>query len=624
MKKINRLTAALLTAALSVTVMAPHETGALTVEYDGSYGSYRAGGLTDGEIAKLDAVSVTDREMLDDIVERSYHNDFQTKRYIVKTEGHDLDTAYWRNYVHALGDAYISISWYTDGSAIETDENSYFSINMTSRPANAPFDTATRTMKRWEEYDNAVKRIEDEIGILNPGLCDYQKIQLAYIWIKDNVEYGTIDTGYESATGGSDAIEAVLDKHALCAGYSRIFNRFMHDCNINSYWVSLKNMDHAHNLIEFQGKYHAIDLQTGTIDEPDGYENLNQKQLLFFEGGPSNININTLANFYEYPAIKHYNNDTDIVYCELDDGINCFIYSCPVGIRPEITTNPDGTRHFLKEGEFDEYCDYCQKVLQQDIIHEFDLPAIPAYDVTDIKTDITYPSCTSNGTTEQSVNGSIVRTYPDGTTSTETLTPLKTAHSYSIDVDEDAGVAVACENCGYYLIENNDVSTTPGAETSKDTTPTESMPQVSEKPSETINVEPVTTKAILETTEPIVTTKPAEITTRPPVTTTRQSQTTKAPAATVKKPSRVKPAAKNIKKKSIKLTWKSVKNAKKYQIQWAVDKKFKKKMKSKTAKKLTYTIKKLTRNKTYYVRVRGVNGKAYGKWSKVKKVKIRK
>ena len=35
-------------------------------------------------------------------------------------------------------------------------------------------------------------------------------------------------------------------------------------------------------------------------------------------------------------------------------------------------------------------------------------------------------------------------------------------------------------------------------------------------------------------------------------------------------------------------------------------------------------IKKLKANKTYYVRVRGINGTKQGKWSKTKKIKIKK
>ena len=84
---------------------------------------------------------------------------------------------------------------------------------------------------------------------------------------------------------------------------------------------------------------------------------------------------------------------------------------------------------------------------------------------------------------------------------------------------------------------------------------------------------------------------------------------------------------KNAKGKKINVKWKKVKGAKGYQLQYALNKKFKKK-KSIQTKKTKYTIKKLKKKKTYYIRVRAykMNGKkkVYGKWSKVKKVKIKK
>ncbi|MFQ9516004.1 MAG: fibronectin type III domain-containing protein [Eubacterium sp.] len=76
-------------------------------------------------------------------------------------------------------------------------------------------------------------------------------------------------------------------------------------------------------------------------------------------------------------------------------------------------------------------------------------------------------------------------------------------------------------------------------------------------------------------------------------------------------------------KKKVKLSWKKAKNAKKYQIQYGTKKSFSSKKSKATAKK-SITIKKLKRGKTYYFRVRGIDGKQVGNWSKVKKVKIKK
>ena len=75
------------------------------------------------------------------------------------------------------------------------------------------------------------------------------------------------------------------------------------------------------------------------------------------------------------------------------------------------------------------------------------------------------------------------------------------------------------------------------------------------------------------------------------------------------------------------IKWKKVQGASGYQIKYATNKKLAK-SKKKTTKKLQITIKKLKKKKTYYVKVRAykiVNEeKIYGKWSKAKKLKIKK
>ncbi|MBR4759222.1 MAG: fibronectin type III domain-containing protein, partial [Lachnospiraceae bacterium] len=85
----------------------------------------------------------------------------------------------------------------------------------------------------------------------------------------------------------------------------------------------------------------------------------------------------------------------------------------------------------------------------------------------------------------------------------------------------------------------------------------------------------------------------------------------------------------NSKKKAIALKWKKISGAKGYEIQYSTKKNFKKNSKTKTTKKVKYTIKSLKKKKTYYVRVRAyktdvAGKKVYGKWSKVKKVKVKK
>ena len=78
------------------------------------------------------------------------------------------------------------------------------------------------------------------------------------------------------------------------------------------------------------------------------------------------------------------------------------------------------------------------------------------------------------------------------------------------------------------------------------------------------------------------------------------------------------------------MSWKWQDGVDKYEIQYALNKKFTKSKKSKKAAGYldSFTIKKLKKGKTYYVRIRAYsndNGKKlYSEWSKVKKVKIKK
>ena len=75
--------------------------------------------------------------------------------------------------------------------------------------------------------------------------------------------------------------------------------------------------------------------------------------------------------------------------------------------------------------------------------------------------------------------------------------------------------------------------------------------------------------------------------------------------------------AKNNKAKTVKVTWRKVANAKKYEVKVG--------NKTYTAKKATLTVKKLKKGKTYKIKVRAkATGFKTGAWSKTVKVKIKK
>lgn len=88
-----------------------------------------------------------------------------------------------------------------------------------------------------------------------------------------------------------------------------------------------------------------------------------------------------------------------------------------------------------------------------------------------------------------------------------------------------------------------------------------------------------------------------------------------------KVPAKVKiSSAKNLKGKKISVKWKKVKTATKYQVKAVLGNK----VITKKTTKTSCTIKKLKRKKTYKIYVRAYNKAGYGKWSKAKKVYIKK
>ncbi len=96
------------------------------------------------------------------------------------------------------------------------------------------------------------------------------------------------------------------------------------------------------------------------------------------------------------------------------------------------------------------------------------------------------------------------------------------------------------------------------------------------------------------------------------------------------KPAVVKPGkvtklvVKNSKKNTVSVKFNKAKNAKKYVIRYSTDKNFKKGVKTKTITKNSCLIKKLKKGKTYYFKVRAINGTAKGSYTRAKRVKIKK
>lgn len=217
-----------------------------------------------------------------------------------------------------------------------------------------------------------------------------------------------------------------------------------------------------------------------------------------------------------------------------------------------------------------------------------------------------------------------------------------------------------CEQWGVDMAQAYEDSKPKEETTPETTTPTETTPETT-MPAETTPKETSSETTTQETTTPEET---SQETTTPEATTpqeTSQETTTSVettPEITIPKETvtdkvtempttktrvsvsdlslgkvakgKVKEATKKKNAKKIKLTFKKLKNATKYQVKISSTKKFKKKSTViKLVKKANTTlkIKKFRKAKKLYVRVRGVNAadktKRYGAWSDIKRVKVK-
>ena len=220
-------------------------------------------------------------------------------------------------------------------------------------------------------------------------------------------------------------------------------------------------------------------------------------------------------------------------------------------------------------------------------------------------------------------NGNVIHTETLGTLSSGQLKDISLVEIWNKATRNDISgtkilyLEVSQEETEYELWNNSIVLE---KEVAPDATPT---PTISPTPTPTVTPTAVPTK------QPTVT--PTAVPTKQPTITPSNTSGNKSVTGKVSNKKTLPKVnlrmLKNKKGRKLVVRWNTVKGAKGYQLQYALSKKFKKK-KSIQTKKTKYIIKKLKKKKTYYIRVRAykMNGKkkVYGKWSKVKKIKVKK
>ena len=611
----------ILVTTLAVTLLVPNiSVSAYTFKQkENSSDVYEVSDIKNLQMIKDGAT--TDIKMLNDIVERAYNNDFKNKNYIIKNKSEDLgrwdSDGYdlWGNYVVSRGDTYIATT-FTEKAVVRDGDDFYHSVSVTSKPAwdsgaisdgvqciNA-FNGETRSIMKdyWDAYMKGIEDAEKEIGFTEGNdLCDFQLILQTYIWIKDNIKSDTSPNVY--LTRGQTAIEGILGGATMCAGQSRLFNRFMHDFGIDSYYVGVNNENLAHAWNDVKLKYDKDYYIYGGVDcQGTNYEETFKNSGLFkfhILTPLSQEDLNYKTN--EDTAILAYSKDF-VRTCEKTreeneiEGVTTFFkipkYTENNGVFIQSTDCPycahfgKTIQHSFTAGEISTRKDEIRKENDKNIIEN------AGFEVYNNRFNYNTGGYDNFLKIEQG-------TRTEYETNTTTAPPTTTEEPTSDDSEVTKETTAP----------DVEVPTTTKSEVEVPTT-TESEIEV---PTTTLSPEPATSDRVVTPTN-LTTIKP---TNKPEIKTTKKPE----PTTTVERGTNIK--AKNIKKKAIKLTWRKTLNAKKYQVQYSTKSNFKKSV-TKTTTKLKYIIKKLKKGKTYYIRLRAVNGKKISNWSKVKKIKIKK
>ena len=245
--------------------------------------------------------------------------------------------------------------------------------------------------------------------------------------------------------------------------------------------------------------------------------------------------------------------------------------------------------------------------------YEFDVPVSPDYLSNDIKVQLAYGSYYYSYELTQAVKA--------GKVTEEAAKACKYAYAYGTSENANAHGTLAFTDISLMGEKYTEKQTT----TNKFPKPTIKAPEPTTKAPEltTVNAPELTTEKNVagNIVAPTTAAPKKEEPTTQTVATTAANESGITTANTIAKV-KIK-SAKVTKKKSVKVTWKKTAGTKKYQVQYSLNKKFKK-SKTKTTGKLSIVLNKLAGGKKYFVRVRGINGSDKGPWSKTKTFKTSK
>ena len=117
------------------------------------------------------------------------------------------------------------------------------------------------TVDQEKEIDRIVSQMVQSLQLRNSNISERDKVLAIYRWLTRNVEY---DLGAENQFS---AYGALVDKHAVCQGYTMAFYRLCLEAGIDARIISSDSLDHAWNIAKVDGKYYLLDStwDTGTV-----------------------------------------------------------------------------------------------------------------------------------------------------------------------------------------------------------------------------------------------------------------------------------------------------------------------------------------------------------------------
>lgn len=128
-------------------------------------------------------------------------------------------------------------------------------------PGNYTFTLKITYRESKEQTQYVKKQVKSIINsALKPGMDEHEKVKAVHDYVVKHVSY---DTSYKAYT----AYEALVNRSAVCQGYTLLTYQLLQEAGIQSHIVTGKGNGQAHawNLVKIENKWYHIDT---TFDDP--------------------------------------------------------------------------------------------------------------------------------------------------------------------------------------------------------------------------------------------------------------------------------------------------------------------------------------------------------------------